>query len=202
MRGEGVAGAGQSVICLTSHRVSGTESSRFPKGILHLLKKKVLILAIFYNERKITSVILYVRVCLNKIRKKPEKAPHPRHPPSNARQCLPRPIPQAPVLRPAHRDPARPRAARGRDPGRRVAERAQKASEAHALWRFRLGGPASAPASVASEVLGGGASGMAASLWMGDVSEGGRPGLRSRNLSVTREKGTEEEGPRIPKGWK
>lgn len=48
----------------------------------------------------------------------------------------------------------------------------------------------------------GGASGMAASLWMGDVSEGGRPGLRSRNLSVTREKETEEEGPRIPKGWK
>lgn len=37
------------------------------------------------------------------------------------------------------------------------------------------------------------AAGMAASLWMGDVSEGGLPGPARRNLSVMREEECERE---------
>lgn len=37
------------------------------------------------------------------------------------------------------------------------------------------------------------AAGMAASLWMGDVSEGGRLGRTRRHLGVTREEGSEGE---------
>lgn len=37
------------------------------------------------------------------------------------------------------------------------------------------------------------AAGMAASLWMGDVSEGGRLGRTRRNLGATREEGSEGE---------
>ena len=36
---------------------------------------------------------------------------------------------------------------------------------------------------------------MAASLWMGDVSEGGFPGLWRSNVSVARKKGAKEGGP-------
>lgn len=43
------------------------------------------------------------------------------------------------------------------------------------------------------------AAGMAASLWMGDVSEGGRLGPARRNLSITREEESEWEESSDPK---
>lgn len=47
------------------------------------------------------------------------------------------------------------------------------------------------------------AAGMAASLWMGDVSEGGCSGLRRTNLSVTGgRKSLKGRGLRLPEGWK
>ena len=70
---------------------------------------------------------------------------------------------------------------------------AQKAVEAHAPWSSRVRG-SRVRASSGGPQSPCGAAGMAASLWMGDVSEGGFPGLWRRNVSVARKKGAEWGG--------
>lgn len=80
---------------------------------------------------------------------------------------------------------------RGCGPGRRISERAQKTSESAcsvAVGARRT----TAGAGLRGPLTPGSAAGMAASLWMGDVSEHGRLGRTRRNLGVTREEGSGE----------
>lgn len=82
--------------------------------------------------------------------------------------------------------------------GAGVSELAQKASEAHAPWRSRT--PRSGyRAGLLGPRNSGPAADMAASLWMGDVSEGGCAGPRRMTLSVTGEEESEAEGSWNPK---